>query len=254
MEHIFSVSPPMVRPFTCTIWVLPLLLSRSTLNGCLLCSHIASPYDSVTTSRSLLCAVECRLGRDKCTSSLGIAPLYFTLLTKLQCALISSSNLYSFLQCTVLYSPFLSYPSSLSFISVLRLYSSFLFFISVLHFYSSFLFFISILHLYSSFLFFISVLHFYSSFLSFICILHFYSSFLFFICILHFYSSFVFFISVCSSCYQLLRDIKDMGGEDHGTIRVSVLEQMADAHLARVDDFTIQGIACYIASHRVAVH
>ena len=39
-----------------------------------------------------------------------------------------------------------------------------------------------------------------------------------------------------------------MGGEDHGTIRVSVLEQMADAHLARVDDFTIQGFACYIAS------
>lgn len=38
-----------------------------------------------------------------------------------------------------------------------------------------------------------------------------------------------------------------MGGEDHGTIRVSVLEQMADAHLARVDDFTMQGITCYIA-------
>lgn len=38
-----------------------------------------------------------------------------------------------------------------------------------------------------------------------------------------------------------------MGGEDHGTIRVSVLEQMADAHLARVDDFTMQGIAYYIA-------
>jgi hypothetical protein len=36
-----------------------------------------------------------------------------------------------------------------------------------------------------------------------------------------------------------------MGGEDHGTIRVSVLEQMADAHLARVDDFTMQGTACY---------
>ena len=38
-----------------------------------------------------------------------------------------------------------------------------------------------------------------------------------------------------------------MGGEDHGTIRVSVLEQMADAHLARVDDFTMQGIAYYVA-------
>lgn len=36
-----------------------------------------------------------------------------------------------------------------------------------------------------------------------------------------------------------------MGGEDHGTIRVSVLEQMADAHLARVDDFTMQGTVLY---------
>ena len=36
-----------------------------------------------------------------------------------------------------------------------------------------------------------------------------------------------------------------MGGEDHGTIRVSVLEQMADAHLARVDDFTMQGTVRY---------
>ena len=42
-----------------------------------------------------------------------------------------------------------------------------------------------------------------------------------------------------------------MGGEDHGTIRVSVLEQMADAHLARVDDFTIQGMVCCDAPHHV---
>ena len=45
-----------------------------------------------------------------------------------------------------------------------------------------------------------------------------------------------------------------MGGEDHGTIRVSVLEQMADAHLARVDDFTIQGTACYIALYCVGLN
>ena len=44
-----------------------------------------------------------------------------------------------------------------------------------------------------------------------------------------------------NSCYQLLREIKEMGGEDHGTIRAAVLEQMADAHLSRVDDFSVQG-------------
>jgi hypothetical protein len=43
------------------------------------------------------------------------------------------------------------------------------------------------------------------------------------------------------SCYQLLREIKDMGGEDHGTIRAAVLEQMADAHLSRVNEFSVQG-------------
>ena len=32
-----------------------------------------------------------------------------------------------------------------------------------------------------------------------------------------------------------------MGGEDHGSIRAAVLEQMADAHLSRVDDFSSQG-------------
>ena len=37
-----------------------------------------------------------------------------------------------------------------------------------------------------------------------------------------------------SSCYQLLCDIKDLGGEDHATIRAAVLEQMADGHLSRV--------------------
>ena len=47
---------------------------------------------------------------------------------------------------------------------------------------------------------------------------------------------------IINSCYQLLREIKDMGGEDHGTIRAAVLEQMADAHLSRVDDFSFQGI------------
>jgi hypothetical protein len=47
-----------------------------------------------------------------------------------------------------------------------------------------------------------------------------------------------------SSCYDMLREIKDMGGEDHGTIRAAVLEQMADAHLSRVDDFTLAGIIC----------
>ena len=36
------------------------------------------------------------------------------------------------------------------------------------------------------------------------------------------------------SCYQLLCDIKDLGGEDHATIRAAVLEQMADGHLSRV--------------------
>ena len=87
---------------------------------------------------------------------------YFTLfyLTELQCGLISSSNLYSFLQCAVLCFAFHFYPSSLFFISVLHFCSSFLFFNSVLHFFSSSLFFISVLHFYSSFLFFISILHF----------------------------------------------------------------------------------------------
>ena len=48
-----------------------------------------------------------------------------------------------------------------------------------------------------------------------------------------------------NSCYQLLREIKELGGEDHGTIRAAVLEQMADAHLSRVDDFSVQGEVCY---------
>ena len=48
-------------------------------------------------------------------------------------------------------------------------------------------------------------------------------------------------LPLVSSTYQLLRDIKEMGGEDHGTIRAAVLEQMADAHLSRVDAFSTQG-------------
>jgi len=39
-----------------------------------------------------------------------------------------------------------------------------------------------------------------------------------------------------ASCNQLLREIKELGGEDHASIRTAVLEHMADVHLSRVDD------------------
>lgn len=38
------------------------------------------------------------------------------------------------------------------------------------------------------------------------------------------------------SCYDLLQEIKEMGGEDHCTIKAAVLEQMSDIHLSKVDD------------------
>ena len=36
------------------------------------------------------------------------------------------------------------------------------------------------------------------------------------------------------SCFQLLGEIRDMGGENHETIRAAVMEQLADTSLARL--------------------
>jgi len=33
------------------------------------------------------------------------------------------------------------------------------------------------------------------------------------------------------SCYQLLCEIKEMGGENHSTVKAAVLEQLADSHI-----------------------
>jgi hypothetical protein len=38
------------------------------------------------------------------------------------------------------------------------------------------------------------------------------------------------------SCYDLLQEINELGGEDHCTIKAAVLEQMSDIHLSKVDD------------------
>jgi len=43
-----------------------------------------------------------------------------------------------------------------------------------------------------------------------------------------------------ASCNQLLREIKELGGEDHASIRTAVLEHMADVHLSRVDDVAMR--------------
>lgn len=42
------------------------------------------------------------------------------------------------------------------------------------------------------------------------------------------------------SCDALLEEIRALGGDDHSSIRAAVLEQMADIHLARVDDYNFR--------------
>lgn len=46
--------------------------------------------------------------------------------------------------------------------------------------------------------------------------------------------------SLFNTCYELLLELQQMGGMSHHTIRASVLEQMADVHLSRVDDHKLR--------------
>jgi hypothetical protein len=45
-------------------------------------------------------------------------------------------------------------------------------------------------------------------------------------------------MSLLRSCCDLLEEIANLGGDQHGTVRAVIFEQMADVHLSRIDEFS----------------